>query len=522
VDRIVAGAAALRLERPADASPLADVALADARPVRGDRATIDGAVLDDIERPRFRARVCLATWSQAVFEVTTERRTIFASVPRSRLASFLRVARAGRLDRLITGYANAGDSGRLLTFETARHSASLHDSLGPIAAMVAPERPPLWTGTGADPQGKRATRGPARQPVPAERVPWRRLPRVIGGAAIATVAAVAIGVGGWAIVEGGRRPDVQIDPTSVAFGAVEVGSPSSRVVELTNTGSADLEIRELVLSPRQPGLRLDGECPSRLPAGDTCTITLRLTAAREQAYQSSLRVFTNAEPATHSVTITGQVVIPRVAVPDVRGLRDAVAQRRIEAAGLKVGDRRDRFNARLGAGLVIRTIPAAGTTVPVGAAVVRIVSRGPTPTPTPAPTPVTVPDIVGLTESDARDVLRGVDLRLGAVERVTRSAPIGTVVSQDPPPGARVPAGDTIQAVVEAGVVVPDVTGMIEGQALDTLQAVGLDVSGSSHEYHDTIPAGSVIRSVPGAGNVVSPAEPIRLVVSRGREPVVD
>ncbi|MBI4259299.1 MAG: transglycosylase domain-containing protein [Actinobacteria bacterium] len=100
--------------------------------------------------------------------------------------------------------------------------------------------------------------------------------------------------------------------------------------------------------------------------------------------------------------------------------------------------------------------------------------------------PIGVPSLVGLTEAEARDLLRWTGFQV-AVETEVSDQPEGTVVAQDPPAGHELLMASTVTIVVAvpAGgsgaprgkVVVPDVVGLTRDEAVAALQAVGLEVS---------------------------------------------
>jgi beta-lactam-binding protein with PASTA domain len=82
---------------------------------------------------------------------------------------------------------------------------------------------------------------------------------------------------------------------------------------------------------------------------------------------------------------------PTALVPDVRGFTEDEAIAAILDTGFDVGERVERPNAEVPAGLVIRTRPRAGESAEVGATVDYFVSLGPEPTPVPTPEPTPVP-----------------------------------------------------------------------------------------------------------------------------------
>ncbi len=94
------------------------------------------------------------------------------------------------------------------------------------------------------------------------------------------------------------------------------------------------------------------------------------------------------------------------------------------------------------AGSVISQNPAAGTSVAPGSAVDLVVSLGP---------PVTVPNVVGQTQSTATAVLQRFNLTVGSVTRqVTPGVAPGIVLSQNPAAGTSVAAGTAVDLVVSA------------------------------------------------------------------------
>ncbi len=75
-----------------------------------------------------------------------------------------------------------------------------------------------------------------------------------------------------------------------------------------------------------------------------------------------------------------------VVIPDLRGFTPDDAVNAILDLGLQPGQRTDKFNGQVTDGLVIRTVPDAGTEVQPGSPVDYVVSRGAKPSPTPEPT----------------------------------------------------------------------------------------------------------------------------------------
>jgi serine/threonine-protein kinase len=145
-------------------------------------------------------------------------------------------------------------------------------------------------------------------------------------------------------------------------------------------------------------------------------------------------------PENTDVTLVISAGPPKIPVPDVTGLDGALAKQLIEAAGLAVSQL-DSLQAPLPRGVVMVSRPSAGSVLPPGGGVMLIVSRG-------AAT-ISVPNLLGLAQADARSRLEIEGLRLGAVTRQrTSDAAPGTVVAQRPSAGTLAASGTVVDIVV--------------------------------------------------------------------------
>src|SRR5438067_8704306 len=113
-------------------------------------------------------------------------------------------------------------------------------------------------------------------------------------------------------------------------------------------------------------------------------------------------------PAGLRVTLVSSEGPPKIAVPDVTGLEAPLAQRLIAAAGLTAAAV-ESVQAAAPPGVVMLTRPAATTVLSPGAPVTIVVSRG-------GPT-IAVPDLLGLSQADARTRLEPDGLQVGTVAR---------------------------------------------------------------------------------------------------------
>ena len=136
---------------------------------------------------------------------------------------------------------------------------------------------------------------------------------------------------------------------------------------------------------------------------------------------------------------------------------------------------------------------------------------------------VRVPNVVGMTEREARDELDAVGLRTEVEDRRSRR-PIGEVIEQAPEADAVAREGDTVTITVSGGprqVPVPDLVGQTEDQAQSTLEDAGLQLGEVTEEQSDDVEEGLVISQNPEAGQEVNARSRVDIVVSAGPEGVI-
>jgi serine/threonine-protein kinase len=134
---------------------------------------------------------------------------------------------------------------------------------------------------------------------------------------------------------------------------------------------------------------------------------------------------------------------------------------------------------------------------------------------------VPVPKVVGLTATTAQTVLQREGFRTD-IQRFVNDAPPDEVFGQDPGAGVKADKGAIVTVRVSEGPpqrVVPDVNGDSEKDAKKALKQEGFKVT-TKKEFSDTVPQGSVIRTIPGAGERADAGSKITLLVSKGAQPV--
>lgn len=137
---------------------------------------------------------------------------------------------------------------------------------------------------------------------------------------------------------------------------------------------------------------------------------------------------------------------------------------------------------------------------------------------------VKVPDVVGMTEDEAKALLKEKNLGIKAVSREeSKKYDEGIVCEQKQKAGSRVKKNSTIQVVVSTGlvgeeIVVPEVSGMSEEDAQRTLSAEGFKKISSDYQYDDNVPEGDVISTTPAAGSKATEDTDIKMIVSKGAQ----
>jgi len=136
---------------------------------------------------------------------------------------------------------------------------------------------------------------------------------------------------------------------------------------------------------------------------------------------------------------------------------------------------------------------------------------------------VKVPSLTTLTLVEAIPIAERLGLRVQVVERVvTSDQPVDTILSQSPGSETLVPLNTVIEVRVVAGngfVVVPDIRGMSEVDAIAALAAAKLVRGATITEYSSTVPAGSAVQQNPRPGVQVSSGTAVDIVLSLGAEP---
>ncbi|MGH8870060.1 MAG: Stk1 family PASTA domain-containing Ser/Thr kinase [Actinomycetes bacterium] len=134
------------------------------------------------------------------------------------------------------------------------------------------------------------------------------------------------------------------------------------------------------------------------------------------------------------------------------------------------------------------------------------------------------PDVLQRTKAVAVERLLAADLEVHLGKPAfSETVPPGRVVATDPGPGERVVRGDEVTLVLSKGKErydVPEIEGKKLGAAERLLERTNLTVGGTTLEWSSEVSKDHVISATPKPGTEVRRDTPIRLVISRGPEPV--
>jgi len=224
-------------------------------------------------------------------------------------------------------------------------------------------------------------------------------------------------------------------------------------------------------------------------------------AGAEVEQDSTIQVFVSSGPE-------------EIEVPPVVGQTRADAERLITEAGLTVGRITERADATFAEGIVIEQDPPQGVRVGVDAPVNLVVSTG--------PETVIVPGLVNLSERDATAQLQALGLLVRVQDEYSDTVAQELVIRSDPVADTEVQLGDTVLIVVSLGpapVEVPDLVGMDQNEAEDTLAELGLGMVVEIQPVADAAQDGIVLDQNPNAGEILLPGDRVNVMVGQFTPP---
>jgi eukaryotic-like serine/threonine-protein kinase len=201
---------------------------------------------------------------------------------------------------------------------------------------------------------------------------------------------------------------------------------------------------------------------------------------------------------------------PTVTVPDVRGKNSLDAVEQLANKNLKT--KSFEVPSSKPQGIVVAQDPAPGKSVAAGTTVRINVSQG--------PEQIGVPNVVGQTYDVALQTLQSAGFAVARSD-IDSNEQKGVVVQQNPQANSVTTKGAKITLSVSKGptaVEVPDVTGLDEQSAIDTLQKQGLVVQTRDRTTTDSAEDGNVVEQRPAALSKVKPGSTVTIFIGRFSE----
>lgn len=390
------------------------------------------------------------------------------------------------------------------------------------APQVAPQPQPV-------PVPQPATNQPATVPASTSVVTNRGVGRLVLWWIFVSFATVAIAIGAWWFGSGryGEVPQVLgLDKTAAESSIMAAGFDVSYDTVYDDTTPIDLIARTspaggdravkgdavtLSVSLGKPTVpEFDSETELEYYRQSLSQRTLTLTEGEGQHSDSvavGKIVAVNPPPGTElntqsQVTVHLSLGPAPANVPSVYDVESDQARSLLEQAGFKVKVEK-RYDDTIRGNHAIGTEPEAGTTLTKGSEVTLLIS-----------TAAQVPDLSGLTETEARSQLAAAGIRVDSVVRSTDSDAIGAKANEvyitDPPAGTLLDASDTTVTIELVGYVeVPSVIGKKVSDARQILQDAGLKADIPSSASADS----RVYAQSPGRFDTVEPGTEIELRV---------
>jgi eukaryotic-like serine/threonine-protein kinase len=199
-----------------------------------------------------------------------------------------------------------------------------------------------------------------------------------------------------------------------------------------------------------------------------------------------------------------------VAVPELRELPAAEAERRLRSLGLEMVEGDSLPNPEVAEGAVLAQSPLAGREVPPGSGVRVIVSAG--------RQRHAIADVSSMSASQARRVLEALGFDVEVVEETDRLA-AGRAIGTDPPAGTMIPVQSRVRLTVSSGpplAAVPDVVGLLEDDARGALESTGFRTGEVEYEFRVS-DLGMVVAQYPLPGDSVRLGTRVELRVATDR-----
>jgi len=199
-----------------------------------------------------------------------------------------------------------------------------------------------------------------------------------------------------------------------------------------------------------------------------------------------------------------------IEIPDLTGSDQAEALSDLQALGFKVGIE-NSAHPNVPPGAVVRTQPIANTVTNPDTLVTIIVSVGPEAFP--------IPYVVDLETARGIYIIEQSGFTVGQKLEVNDDViPRGFVISQNPIAGTKMSPGSSVDLVISKGPSLIEIVDLSRKSLVDAIQI--LETLGLAYEfveeYSEDVSVGLVSHTLPAAGEIITPDQIIKVIVSLG------
>jgi serine/threonine-protein kinase len=139
---------------------------------------------------------------------------------------------------------------------------------------------------------------------------------------------------------------------------------------------------------------------------------------------------------------------------------------------------------------------------------------------------VETPEVTGLNLVQAKRKLQAEKLHVVVQDSIfSESAPVETILEQIPEPGEKIRQEGTVYLVISKGsatVTLPSFIGRPFQEVFISLRNLELFSAVIDSSYSDIYPVNSVMRTIPSSGEKVLKRSTVKLILSRGTQPMAD
>ena len=295
--------------------------------------------------------------------------------------------------------------------------------------------------------------------------------------------------------------------------------PPEPIEALATEAFRDTITRQLPIVVAEPTQR-QSEPVVAAPASKPADVSVVVPSAERKRYRWLWSVAGVVALAVSAFAVWQVLAVDSFEVPELVGVAEGEARNTVSPLGWNIVISAERSD-EVALGGVIRTSPAAGAMLREGDDFTLVISEG--------PTLAVVPDVTGLSQSDAVAALEAQGLLVVETIRDDDSVPAGSVVSwivtEQPNllAGSQVLKGTQVAITVSGGPVlraVPNLIGRSEADALAELAAVQLVAQRNDDVFSGDIAAGLVAAQEPQSAVQLSRGDVVAFSVSKGPETV--